>query len=449
MIWEIAKKEYLDNLLTLRFSISFLLFSALTVTCSVVLVSHYNEERLRYAGSQGIDETALRQLNTYGDLSRTGVDIQRPPEIMQIFVQGLERGATKSLHVSALTYPSFQADPGENPLFAVFQPVDYSFLFRIIFSLGALIFSFNAIAGEKEGGTLRLILANSVTRSQVLVGKLVGGFFNFITPVCFAFLLGVTVVVILIDTSPSLESWLRIGMFFGSGVLLLGAYFALGIFASTLAHRPIIALFLSFSIWVVLVIVVPHLSAMLSSHLKPIPTRADVLTRKQAIRQNTSSGIVQRIVQYIVKAEGPPSNEAITNAVSKAFEENNKDAAKLEAEYLAALSGQVGIAANLSRLSPSSTFQLAGMQLADTSFDSQRRFIIEARNYQEALIHFLLPVEDESVRMEHRLVPRFQHQGEPFAENVSRAAGDVILLVLFSVVLIVASLVAFSRYDAR
>ena len=46
----------------------------------------------------------------------------------------------------------------DNPFIAFFSSIDIVFVFEVILSLMGLIFAYDAIAGERERGTLRLVL---------------------------------------------------------------------------------------------------------------------------------------------------------------------------------------------------------------------------------------------------------------------------------------------------
>ena len=51
----------------------------------------------------------------------------------------------------------------DNPFIAFFSSIDIVFVFEVILSLMGLIFAYDAIAGERERGTLRLVLAHSLS----------------------------------------------------------------------------------------------------------------------------------------------------------------------------------------------------------------------------------------------------------------------------------------------
>ena len=53
--------------------------------------------------------------------------------------------------------------------------VDWAFIIGYVLSLIALLFTFDAVSSERERGTLRLMLANSVPRHTILIGKFLGG----------------------------------------------------------------------------------------------------------------------------------------------------------------------------------------------------------------------------------------------------------------------------------
>ena len=53
--------------------------------------------------------------------------------------------------------------------------LDFTTVVAILLSFLAIVLGYDAICGERERGTLQLLLANSVPRSTVVLGKLIGG----------------------------------------------------------------------------------------------------------------------------------------------------------------------------------------------------------------------------------------------------------------------------------
>ena len=54
--------------------------------------------------------------------------------------------------------------------------LDLEFIVLIVLSLFAILFTYDAISGEKERGTLRLSFAGPVARHTYMTGKLLGSF---------------------------------------------------------------------------------------------------------------------------------------------------------------------------------------------------------------------------------------------------------------------------------
>ena len=79
--------------------------------------------------------------------------------------------------------------------------IDWTFIIGYILSLIALLFTFDAISGERERGTLRLMLANSIPRHTVLLGKFLGALISTTIP----FMLAMLVNVLMLSTSSAIH----------------------------------------------------------------------------------------------------------------------------------------------------------------------------------------------------------------------------------------------------
>ena len=62
------------------------------------------------------------------------------------------------------------------PIAFLLGHLDFVFVVSTVFSLLALLFTFDAVAGEREAGTLRITLANALPRDIFLWSKLIGGY---------------------------------------------------------------------------------------------------------------------------------------------------------------------------------------------------------------------------------------------------------------------------------
>ena len=82
-----------------------------------------------------------------------------------------------------MTYPS--ATPNLKNIDPDATKIDWAFVIGYVLSLIALLFTFDSVAGEREHGTLRLMLANPIPRHTVLIGKFLGAFISVNIPFCY------------------------------------------------------------------------------------------------------------------------------------------------------------------------------------------------------------------------------------------------------------------------
>ena len=74
----------------------------------------------------------------------------------------------------------------DNPYLVVFPRTDLTFVFQIVISLPTFLFSYDAIAGERQNGTLALVLSNAIPRGKLLFGKYLGGILSLAIPLVFS-----------------------------------------------------------------------------------------------------------------------------------------------------------------------------------------------------------------------------------------------------------------------
>ena len=94
-----------------------------------------------------------------------------------------------------------------------FERIDWIFIISLVFSLFAIIFTFDSVCGEREQGTLSLMCANSVSRSSILMGKYLGACGTLLIPLT----VGVTINLLILVSGVAgavplqAEHWLQIG----------------------------------------------------------------------------------------------------------------------------------------------------------------------------------------------------------------------------------------------
>ena len=191
MIWKIAKKEFLLNLMTFKFAVGTILCVILMAVFMPVLVNDYQQRLKNYNENVADNETELRKVKVYRNITPT---IYRQPSVLSVFSGGLEKQLGNSAKIKLDKIPEINAaSAGDNPYLSIFSVFDASLIFKIVISVLALLVAYDVVSGEREQGTLKLIMAGTVSRSQILLGKLLAGLITLTVPVTIAFVLGLLV----------------------------------------------------------------------------------------------------------------------------------------------------------------------------------------------------------------------------------------------------------------
>ena len=77
-----------------------------------------------------------------------------------------------------------------------FEVLDWSVIVRYVVSFLCIVLAYNAISGEREGGTLRLALANPVSRAQLLAGKFLAHFATLLVSLALGSLVSLAILVL-------------------------------------------------------------------------------------------------------------------------------------------------------------------------------------------------------------------------------------------------------------
>ena len=123
----------------------------------------------------------------------------------------------------------------------------------------ALVFAYDTLAGERERGTLRLVLTHPVRHGQILFAKYISGMICLLIPLLMCILL----VLIMLTTSASVflstDDFLRIGGVVFTSSVYLSLFYLIGMLVSAATRRTSTALMLAMFVWGFLVLVYPNM----------------------------------------------------------------------------------------------------------------------------------------------------------------------------------------------
>ena len=166
--------------------------------------------------------------------------------------------------------------------------LDFLFIVGTVFSLLALLFTFDAVAGEREAGTLRINLSNSLPRDVFLWSKLIGGYIVFVVPFLVSFLLGLLLITWQGFPLGELKIALPVFCLTLISLLYIAVFFAIGVFISTYLDNAKTALIVAFTFWVFAVLIVPRGAFVVAKLVAPTRTQQAVYMEKTILRNNLS-----------------------------------------------------------------------------------------------------------------------------------------------------------------
>jgi ABC-type transport system involved in multi-copper enzyme maturation permease subunit len=510
MIWKIAKKEFLLNIMTFKFAVGTVLCMVLIVVFVPVLADDY-QQRLQKYSQQVIDnQDKLRQVKAYRVLTPT---LYRRPQVLSIFSQGLEKRLGDSAIIDFGVIPEISAGPAEiNPYLSIFSNFDVLLIFKIVMSALALLIAYDVVSGEKEQGTLSLTLSNHVCRAHILLGKLLAGTLTLAVPTTAAFILSLLLLLGFPSVGLQASDWARIGgMYLASFAFVLAVY-NVGLLFSCLTRSSALALVLGLFFWVLAIVVIPNGSIYLARRIQPVQTAE---AKDEQIRLLEGQFKKERLAEFYKLPRGgfesdsegpfgsfgpaggtfnyyasictPASIECWKKRVQMEASLKSKYAGKMwqtERDYVSSLANQTNLAVNIGRISPTRLYDNVMSALAGTDLADFQAWMTAARTYRDVMIAYIRSKTDdlhslsyftqctEADCIKYEKLPDSQRReftdkvrqretplnlddlphfaySTKISQSIRRAGMDLIFLLVFNVLFYALSFVAFQRYDVR
>jgi ABC-type transport system involved in multi-copper enzyme maturation permease subunit len=488
MLMTLIMKELKSLILGPKFVTTFAVCSILFLLSVYVGIREYNAAVRQYDTARRLTEQEIQEATSWGMAENR---LHRAPDPMQIFVAGTQNdiGRLSAITPSApvkLTNSVYADDP----IYAVFRFIDAAFIIQVVFSLFAILFTYNAINGERETGTLQLTFANDISRVQYVVGKAAGSWLGLMVPLAIPLLLAVLMVRLSVN-SLTIDYWLRLGMFLGISVLFFTFFVAFGILISTLTKRSSVSFMICLVCWVMFVLIIPRTGIMAAGQATPVPSVAEtegvrdsyakdcwaeymkdmeVRWQERSADLGTMTKEERKIYQDSHEQQWMDEEEKARKIVE---EKIDKFATSLREDLRNREQAQQRLGFGLARISPAAEYQLAAMSLAGTGIDLKSRYEDAMQRYRTAFIAFRekklkesggfggiritvdsdrgfsLKTGREQGTLDVGEMPTFEPPHVEFAEAASPALLDTGLLAVFTVIAFAAAFVAFLRYDVR
>ncbi len=468
-LYNIIWRELYDNLNSLRFAVATVLLLGLMFTNAVVHLREHPERIRQYQENVSTYQNEIHSHaeNSLYDLAQKGPgllykklsDLRFCSDGSEIFLPeyadgGYNRWSTDTLKSFwILTYPI--ETPNQHNVRVVTTKVDWYFIIGYVLSLIALLFTFDSISGERERGTLRLTLANSIPRYSVLIGKFLGALISITIPFTLSILMNLLIVSTASDIHLRPEIWERLGIIFLIAIIYTCLFLGLGLLVSAMVQRSAVSLVILLLVWVVFVVFMPITLASIAGKYTSSGPTYDLWEVSSKIYKEQRSDYYSRMHNEI---------EGSIKRIDMDGEFVIKDAEKQERLHTEQLSGwiaEVKQARNITRFSPVTIFQHLLESFAGTGFERHLQFIENVQSYTREFREFIMDTDRTDPDSLHILgiregmskktvipesVPLFEDTIN-LSQDFNRSVMDILLLTMFVVVLLSGAYLAFVRLE--
>ena len=470
MLMTLIQKEVMHHILSVRF-VALLLMCLLLVPLTLSINhQNYRQNLLDYQESVKLSNLEEKIINPSMELEPE-LEVSKlflKPTPLSVFANGLGDALPNYLGMTRNGITQGPPATVSDSIAHLLGHLDFLFVVGTVFSLLALLFTFDAVAGEREAGTLRINLANALPRDLFLWSKLIGGYIVFVVPFLVAFLFGLLVIVWQGFPLGELEVFPRVMSLMLAALLYIGVFFAIGTVISTYLDNAKTALIVAFTVWVFAVLIVPRIGFVAAKLIVPTKTAQSVYLEKTALRENFNAELEERkkeIHQEFWKDRPKASHEQMF-AVGAEFD---KRVQPLEGEYKQKFADhtdqidrnyqrekarQEAVGETLSRITPTSSLIYLTTNLTQTGKAKKHNYFEAADRYYGALYADLFSkiVDHASVRSYHPDDLNTIAQPPPIAvpsldETLRHSLVDVLFLCFFAVVLTTLAFLKFFRSD--
>ena len=486
MLRILIEKELKAILLSPKFVATFGGCALLILLSVFIGIQEYRAALGQYETARQLTEQQLQEATSWWGVN---LQVYRAPDPMQIFVSGVNNDVGRLSDIS--TWREVKLKDSiytDDTLFAVFRFIDFVFIVQVVPSLFAILFTYDAINGELESGTLKLALSNAVPRGKYLLAKFVGAWLGLTVPLMIPILLG-ALIVLLMNVPMEAAHWVRLGTLLGASILYFTFFITLGLLVSALTRRSSISFLILLVAWIVLVLITPRAATMAAGQLIHVPSVSEIESQKDRFSTDCWTGF-QRERQAMWEDRNRQM-EGMSEEERNAFREQNENlwaeeddnareavtadiaefARKLNEDLRNQKAEQERLAFMLSRFSPAASYQFTVMNLGGTNITLKTRYEDAMRDYRTRFADFVEAKRREEMEknrraargsgvprffgggdeesLDTRELPRFEAPREQFAAVIGPSMVDLGLLAFFSILAFAGAFVAFIRYDVR
>lgn len=462
MVWTIVRKELIYHITTARVLIFFIISTSLFIINGITLVGSHKSSLEIYN---------TWQAGNWASRNTIGTSVIKKPNPLELCVEDNSHIRPQMLSINLDgTVQSSRRSQYENFKLPKVRRIDWSFIIQTVYALFCVVLTFDAISGERVTGTLRLMMSNSLSRAQVLLGKYLAVLIITFITLLTGGLLSLAIVNLLSVRIPTKADFVPLMLFILLSMLYISLFISMSLLASSLVRTSATALLSLLFIVILLVFIVPNMTGIISGKLVNALSDYESRARSDAIGEEyikSSNDLHKRIQSGELKDKDEIIKTDRGNYLRMA--ETRK---KVIREYENGLMKRQTMAETLALISPSAFFQASGESLANTGSIFQKRFQKAAERYKEIYLDYVkskvgeiiqtiqppvnirLPdgtiisvpeVRPKSYEGDKSDFPLFEYPDPPIQERLRDGLFGIALLMLWSVICFLGAHVIFIK----
>jgi ABC-type transport system involved in multi-copper enzyme maturation permease subunit len=383
----IIKRELLDHLKSIQFIVLLAASILLFAVNGVVFIQHYaqvnSDFRLHVSEVEQRPSTAFMSL-------------YRSPSPWLFMAEGEEKNSPAGYYLSPKQTLSAMPSGPRNFRLPEIPELDWAFIIKVVFSLYVILLGFEAVSGEKERGTLRLVLSNPVNRVKLLTAKYVAILGSAAIPMLVGLIISLAIIGVFVPSVISVQGLLRAVAIFLISLVYLSLFIFLSLLFSSLILRSSLALLVLLSIWIIVAFIVPNTSSLIAESLSKVPDEYKMAKLVGPTLQKEVSDKIRKIQDRVQKGELRTEKEVLDEA-KLIFSEGQDSIRKLYADYDTAMKQRASLARDISGISPVALFQYSLESFAGTGQGADDKFFRDVQKYSEVFDAYVLKKVGEVV----------------------------------------------------
>jgi ABC-type transport system involved in multi-copper enzyme maturation permease subunit len=460
MLRTMIKKEILNNLLNLRFALAYFLCTLLLVGSAAIMLADYLSEKKTYDVNRNVYTERLNRAENKWHYLWHNKTIARRPVFTRVFAVGGEMDADPRASVAPEFSPYFSGDFKRNPMINLFPTVDMVFIVGVIVSLLIFVLTYDALSGEREEGTLKVLLSCPVPRDMVVLAKWLGGFISLVIPFVTSWLVIALLVLFVRDISVTTADWLRMGGLFVATILYVAAIFSLSMMVSAFSKSSTTSILTLLLVWVLGVVLLQSASAPVAYLMVSPDGVQRVQNRIRRIGVVEWIDMDEKKDKYLEEKFGGKKREDLSARERKVWDEINRHWWWIDLETRIERIIEQGrsqlrdeerverIARWLGRLSPFGCLRNACVSLAGTGMGRRAALNESVETYARETFRFVGQLQERNINtVDHNAAPAYRLERRGVDTAFQRSFIDLGILAIMAVLFFLVGYIGFIRME--